>query len=42
MSIDKLYVLFGEEFIQVLCPLFNWVVCLFGVDFCKYFINFGC
>ena len=28
MSIGHRYVLFGEVSIQVLCPLFNWVVCL--------------
>ena len=33
-------VLFGEMPIQVLCSCFNWVVCFFGVEFCKFFINF--
>ena len=32
---------FGEVSIQVLCPFFNWVVVVFGVEFCKYFIHFG-
>ena len=41
MSIGHLYVLFGEVSIQVLSPLFNWVDCFFGVEFCKVFINFG-
>ena len=41
MSMGHLYVLFGEVSIQVLCPFFNWVACFFGVEFCKYFINFG-
>ena len=22
-------------------PIFNWVVCFFGVEFCKFFMNFG-
>ena len=35
-----LCVLFGEVSTQVLCSFFNWVVCVFGVEFCKYFINF--
>ena len=39
MSIGHLYVLFGQVSIQFLCPFFNWV-CFFGVEFCKYFINF--
>ena len=33
MSIGRLYVLFGEVSIQVLCPIFDWVVCFFGVEF---------
>ena len=27
--------------VQVLCPLFNWVVCLSGVESCEFFIYFG-
>ena len=30
-----------EVSVQVLCPLFNWVVCLPGVEFCEFFIYFG-
>ena len=41
IPIGNLYVLFGKVSIQVLWPFFNWVVCFFGVEFCKYFINFG-
>ena len=41
MSIGNLYVLFGEVSIQVLCLFFYWVVCFLGVEFCKYFTNFG-
>ena len=26
---------------QVFCPLFNWVVCLPGVDSCEFFMYFG-
>ena len=40
MSVGHLYVLFGEVFIQVFCSFLNWVVCFFGVVFCKYFVNF--
>ena len=39
--LGHLRVLFGEVSIQVLCPYFNWVVCLLGVEFCKFFMNFG-
>ena len=41
MSIGNLYVLFGEVSIQALCPFFNWVICLFVVEYYKFFINFG-
>ena len=41
MSIGHLYVLFGEVSIQVLCPFFSWVFYFFGVEYCKFFINFG-
>ena len=27
--------------VQVLCPFFNWVVCLPGVESCEFFIYFG-
>ena len=32
MFLDALYVLIGEVSVQVLCPFFNWVVCLPGVE----------
>ena len=32
MSLGPLYVFLGEVSAQVLCPFFNWVVCLPGVD----------
>ena len=41
MSLGPLYVLFGEVSVQVLCPFFNWVVCLPGVESCEFFIYFG-
>ena len=31
MSLGPLYVFLGEVSVQVLCPFFNWVVCLPGV-----------
>ena len=41
MSLGPLYVLLGEVSVQVLCPFFNWVVCLPGVESCEFFIYFG-
>ena len=41
MSLDPPYVLLGEVSVQVLCPFFNWVVCLPGVESCEFFIYFG-
>ena len=41
MSLGPVYVLLEEVFVQVLCPFFNWVVCLPGVKSCKFFIYFG-
>ena len=40
MSLGPLYVLVREVFIQVLCPFFNWAVCLPGVESCEFFIYF--
>ena len=36
-----LYVLLGEVSVQVLCPFFNWVICLPGVESYEFFIYFG-
>ena len=33
-----LYVPLGELSVQVLCPFFNWIVCLPGVESCEFFI----
>ena len=41
MSLGPLYVFLGEVSVQVLCPVFNWVVCLPGVESCEFFIYFG-
>ena len=41
MSIGPLYVLLGEVSIQVLCPFFNWIVCLPSVKSGEFFIYFG-
>ena len=41
MSLGPLYVFLGEVSVQVLCPFFNWVVCLPGVELCEFFMYFG-
>ena len=41
MSLGPLYVFLGEVSVQVLCPFFNCVVCLPGVESCEFFIYFG-
>ena len=41
MSLGLLYVFLGEVSVQVLCPFFNWVVCLPGVESSEFFIYFG-
>ena len=40
MSLGPLYVLHVRS-IQVLCPFFNWIVCLPGVKSYEFFICFG-
>ena len=40
MSLGPLYVFLGEVSVQVLCPFFNWVVCLPGVESCEFFYIF--
>ena len=41
MSLGPLNVILGEVSVQVLCPFFNWVVYLPGVESCGFFIYFG-
>ena len=41
LSLGPMYVFLGEVSVQVLCPFFNWVVCLPGVESCEFFIYFG-
>ena len=38
MSLGPLYVFLGEVSVQVLCPFFNWVVCLPGVELSSLYI----
>ena len=39
MSLGPLYVFLGELSVQVLCPFFDWIVCLPGVESCEFFIK---
>ena len=41
MSLGLLHILLGEVSVQVLCPFFNWIVFLPGVESCEFFIHFG-
>ena len=41
MSLSPLYVLLGEVSVQDLCPFFNWIVCLPGVELYEFCIYFG-
>ena len=38
---DPLYVFLGQVSIQILCPIFNWVVCVPAVESFEFFIYFG-
>ena len=40
MSLGPLYVFLGKVSVQVLCPFFNWIVCLSGVESYEFFIYF--
>ena len=41
VSMGPLYVLLGEVSVQILCPFFNWIVYLPGVESCVSFTYFG-
>ena len=41
MSLEPLYVLLGEVSVQVLCPFFNWIVSIPGIELYEFFIYFG-
>ena len=41
MSLGPLYGFLREISIQVLCLLFNWIVCLPQVESCEFFMYFG-
>ena len=39
--VGHLYVFFGKAFVDVFCPFLNWIICVLGVEFEKFFIDFG-
>ena len=41
MSVRHLDVFSGEMSIHVCCPCFNWIIHFLGVEFGKFFIDFG-
>ena len=41
MSLGLLYVFLGEVSVQVLCPFFNWIVYLPGVELYELYTYFG-
>ena len=41
VSVGHLDVFFGEVSIHVFCPFLHWIVCSLGVEFDKFFIDFG-
>ena len=41
MLVDHLDVFFGEVSIPVFCPFLHWIICFLGVEFYKFFIDFG-
>ena len=38
---SSIVILLGEVSAKVLCPFFNWIVCLSGVESYEFFIYFG-
>ena len=41
MSVGHLNVSFGKVSIHVFCPFLHWIICFSGVEFGKFFIDFG-
>ena len=39
--VGHLDVFFGEVSIHVFCPFLHWIICFLGVEFDKFFIDFG-
>ena len=41
VSVGHLNVFFGEVSVPVFCPFLHWIICCLGVEFDKFFIDFG-
>ena len=41
VSVGDLDVFFAEMSVHVFCPFLNWIMCSLGVEFDKFFIDFG-
>ena len=41
VSVGHLSVFFGEMSVHVFCPILDWIICFLGVEFDKFFIDFG-
>ena len=41
VSVGHLDVFFGEVSIRVFYPFLPWIICFLGVEFDKFFIDFG-
>ena len=41
MSVGHLDVFFGEVSIHLFCPFLHWIICFLGVEFDKFFTDFG-
>ena len=41
VSVDHLDVFLGKVSVHVFSPFLHWILCFFGVEFDKFFIDFG-
>ena len=41
VSVGHLAVFFGKVSIHVFCLFLHWIICFLGVEFDKFFIDFG-
>ena len=41
MSVGHLDVFFGEVSVHVFCPFLHWIIWFWGVEFDKFFTDFG-
>ena len=41
VPIGHLCVFFGKMSIQVLLPIYDWVICFFGIELYELFAHFG-